>query len=46
MQDNPSVLWYCYPWAPTNLKDTHIKTENHALVKNLIRKLLKNLKKL
>ena len=18
MQDNPSVLWYCYQWGPTN----------------------------
>ena len=31
MQDNPSVLWYCYQWGPANLKDIHIKTENHAL---------------
>ena len=30
MQDNPSVLWYCYQWDPANLKDKHIKTENHA----------------
>ena len=44
MQDNPSVLWYCYQWGPVNLKEIHIKTENHALVKNLTRKLLKTLK--
>ena len=42
MQDNPSVLWYCYQWGPANLKDIHIKTENHALNK----KTVKNLKQL
>ena len=21
MQDNPSVLWYCYQWGPANLKE-------------------------
>ena len=31
MQNNPSVLWYCYQWGPANLKNLYIKTENYAL---------------